>query len=78
MSHGIWCNGKAFPTTCKCCGKRIFYYSCDCGSKVFFDRLGGSWPIHECTKVKKIVKPVYKPEAILIKKSSQVSSLVLR
>jgi hypothetical protein len=47
-SHGKWCNAKTYPTKCKYCGKQIFYFTCDCGSKVFFDSLGGCWPIHTC------------------------------
>ncbi len=46
--HGRWCNSRTFPMQCKYCGERIFYYSCDCGSKLFFDRLGQPWPIHRC------------------------------
>ena len=25
-----------------------FFFSCDCGSKVFFEALGYPWPIHDC------------------------------
>jgi len=34
---------------CKYCGQQIFYFSCDCGSKVFFDELCSDWPEHDCT-----------------------------
>jgi hypothetical protein len=26
----------------------VFYFSCECGSAVFFDELGEPWPIHDC------------------------------
>ena len=39
---------KTVPVTCKFCGKRVFYHTNEYGSKVFFDELGGNWPIHEC------------------------------
>ncbi|MDE2637747.1 MAG: hypothetical protein OXI30_15400 [Chloroflexota bacterium] len=45
---GWWCNSKTIPITCKHCGDRIFWYSCDCGSSVLFDELGPPWPKHRC------------------------------
>lgn len=47
--HGYWCNAKTYPTTCRWCGAEVFFFSCDCGCKVFFDSLGPPWPIHECS-----------------------------
>ena len=47
-THGIHCNARTFPTKCTRCGDRIFYFSCNCGSKVFFDDLGPPWPVHDC------------------------------
>ena len=47
-THGWWCNSRTFPTTCKHCGEKVFYFSCDCGSKLFFDKLGYPWPQHRC------------------------------
>ena len=46
--HGTWCHTKTFPTTCKICGVDVFYFQCDCDSRVFFDELGPPWPIHDC------------------------------
>jgi hypothetical protein len=34
---------------CPVCGKLVFYYQNDHGSKVFFDDLGPPWPKHPCT-----------------------------
>ena len=46
--HGTICNTKTFPTKCPRCGAGVFYFSCDCGSRVFFDEPGDPWPIHDC------------------------------
>ncbi len=46
--HGEWCGTKTWPTLCPSCSARVFYFSCDHGSKVFFDELGSPWPIHDC------------------------------
>lgn len=46
-SHGWWCNSKTIPTTCPFCGERVFFFSCDHGSRVYFDELG-DWEIHSC------------------------------
>ena len=46
--HGIICNTKTFPTKCPRCSAGVFYFSCDCGSGVFFDELGEPWPVHYC------------------------------
>lgn len=47
-THGHWCNSKTWPTKCPACDALVYFFQCDCGSKVFFDDLGGSWPIHDC------------------------------
>ena len=46
--HGYWCGATTRPGGCPSCGSPIFYFSCECGSKVFFDDLGGEWPKHRC------------------------------
>ena len=45
-AHGPWCETKTWPTNCPNCRQSIFYFSCTCGSGVFFDHLGPPWPIH--------------------------------
>lgn len=55
-THGWWCNAHTYPTRCPYCGAEVFYFSCDCGSKVFFDSLGWPWPVHDC--VNNILKQV--------------------
>lgn len=47
-THGIWCNTRTWPTKCPHCREPVFFFSCDCGSKVFFDDLRDPWPIHDC------------------------------
>jgi len=49
--HGWWCNARTYPTTCRYCGAEVFYFSCDCGCKVFFDALGPPWPRHQCAEL---------------------------
>ena len=46
--HGVDCDARTFPTKCNFCGEKVFYFSCSCGSKVFFDDLGSPWPKHNC------------------------------
>jgi hypothetical protein len=71
MGHGVWCHSKTIPMTCRHCGQKIYYFFCDCGCRVFFDNLGGDWPIHECSgshfkkassakPIPKILKPTEK------------------
>jgi hypothetical protein len=45
--HGSWCGARTYPIRCGHCGQQVFYFSCNCGSKVFFEALGDPWPIHE-------------------------------
>ena len=45
-THGPWCATRTWPTDCSICGQQVFYFSCSCGSGVFFDHLGRPWPIH--------------------------------
>lgn len=46
--HGEWCGAETFPLTCRYCGRSVFFFRCRCGSKVFFEELGPSWPKHHC------------------------------
>lgn len=47
-AHGYWCNSRTYPCKCPGCGDSVFFFHCDCGSRVFFDELGQPWPIHDC------------------------------
>ena len=46
--HGYWCGATTRPGRCPSCSSPIFYFSCECSSKVFFDELSGEWPKHRC------------------------------
>ena len=46
--HGVDCRTRTFPTKCSNCGDDVFYFSCTCGSRVFFDELGWPWSEHDC------------------------------
>lgn len=50
-THGNWCGARTYPTRCRYCGHKVFYFECNCGSKVFFSELGGSWPEHRCIQL---------------------------
>lgn len=47
-SHGVWCNMRTYPMTCRFCGERVYYFTCDHNCRVFFDELGPPWPEHNC------------------------------
>lgn len=46
--HGSWCRARTWLTRCPTCGHRVYFFMCNCGSKVFFDDLGDPWPRHDC------------------------------
>ena len=50
--HAAGCHGRAYPSKCPTCHGKVFYFACSCGNKVFYQSLGGEWPVHAC-KVKK-------------------------
>ena len=39
---------KTYPTHCRYCGKHVYYYENEYGSRVFFEKLGYPWPKHRC------------------------------
>ncbi|MBD3227457.1 MAG: hypothetical protein GF329_04640 [Candidatus Lokiarchaeota archaeon] len=47
--HGKWCSLRTYETECPKCGKKVLYWECTHGCKVFFD-LPTSRPMtkHEC------------------------------
>lgn len=47
-THGDWCGSRAWPTKCPTCKIPVFFFMCNCGSRVFFDALGPPWPLHDC------------------------------
>lgn len=47
VSHGSWCKSKAPKFPCRHCRKTVFFFQCDCGCRVLFDKLGWPWPQHK-------------------------------
>jgi len=45
-THREGCQTTTWKTICLDCRKPVYYFSCSCGSKVFFDSLGDPWPLH--------------------------------
>jgi hypothetical protein len=44
-----WCESFTAPNAiCPVCNVKVFFYSNEQGSKVYFDSLGWPWPIHPC------------------------------
>lgn len=46
--HRDSCVTKAFPTHCPDCQEDVWFFSCNCGSKVYFDQLSWPWDRHKC------------------------------
>jgi hypothetical protein len=46
-THRVGCKTLLWATTCPDCSDRVWFFSCTCGSKVFFDQPGGHWPRHD-------------------------------
>jgi hypothetical protein len=49
-THTIACITKSFPTHCPECNADVWFFSCTCGSKVYFNELGYPWEQHQCRK----------------------------
>lgn len=45
-THLSGCQSRMWRTSCPDCSERVFYFSCTCGSKVFFESAGAPWPLH--------------------------------
>ncbi len=48
-THRDDCDTKIFGTSCPDCGQDVYYFSCTCGSKVFFNLQEPPWNPHEDT-----------------------------
>ena len=55
-SHGIGCKTKTYPTTCPECEQDVFFFSCTCGSRVFFDCIEPEYIEHFCWDFDAFVK----------------------
>lgn len=47
-NHREDCQTRIWRTSCPYCHKQVYYFSCTCGSRVFFDEKGYPWPEHHC------------------------------
>lgn len=47
-THDSSCVTKAIPINCPDCKAAVFFFKCNCGSRVIFDELGYPWQIHNC------------------------------
>ena len=45
-THRDDCETRMWPTSCPDCADEVYFFSCSCGSKVFFDLPGPPWPYH--------------------------------
>ncbi len=45
-THRAGCQTMIWRTNCPDCHKPVWFFSCTCGSKVFFDSKGDPWPLH--------------------------------
>ena len=73
--HGPQCNAVTWPTKCPGCSDRVFFFRCDCGSKVFFDDLGPPWPIHDCeiSWTRNLIRTRHSDGSIVVEISEGVS-----
>lgn len=73
--HGFWCKTRTWPTRCPSCTESIFFFMCNCGSRVFFDQLGSPWPIHNCdnTWARKLQRTTDKTGKIKVSLSPDVT-----
>jgi len=46
-THGENCKTRIWKTTCPECGDVVYFFSCTCGSKVYFDLREPPWNPHE-------------------------------
>ncbi len=47
-THRDSCITKAFPTNCPDCKEDVWFFKCNCGSKIYFQDLGWPWEQHVC------------------------------
>jgi hypothetical protein len=67
-THSLSCTTRAFKTNCPHCKETVFYFSCSCGSKVFFNELGYPWEKHDCEEYR------YIKQVALIKNIDRLST----
>ena len=75
--HGYWCSSRIWPTRCLTCRSEVWYFSCACGSRVFFDHRGPPWPLHDCNTswLRDIVRIIEPDGSIRVDLSENVSAV---
>ncbi|HET6444010.1 MAG TPA: hypothetical protein VFI27_05455 [candidate division Zixibacteria bacterium] len=76
--HGSWCNTRTYPMTCRYCRNRVFYFSCDHGSKIFFDELGPPWPRHLCEEYQASLGSPSSPKTPEMPTTIQLAATLMR
>jgi hypothetical protein len=72
-THRDGCETRMFATKCPDCGDEVFYFSCTCGSKVYFDLPEPPWSPHEDRCISYLIRYMVEIERV---PESQVRSLV--
>jgi hypothetical protein len=49
-NHDSSCVTKSYEATCQYCKRQVWFVSCSCGSKIFFDDRGYPWEKHYCQR----------------------------
>lgn len=55
-THSPSCRTWSYKTACPDCKKPVFFFSCNCGSRIFFDLLGPPWPEHRDVCIPYLIK----------------------
>lgn len=68
-THDASCQTRIWETRCPSCGSVVFFFSCSCGSKVFFDLNHPPWNPHEDSCIAYLIAYLrdvesYSPEVI--------------
>lgn len=72
-THRDDCKTKTFSTSCPDCGNKVYYFSCSCGSKVFFDLPYPPWNPHENSCIPYLLRYMIEVEHV---PEAQIRSIV--
>jgi hypothetical protein len=71
--HNEGCKTRLVPTKCPECGKQVYYFSCSCGSKVFFDLSEPPWNPHGAVCIPYLIRCMVEIDKV---PESQIRSIV--
>lgn len=63
-THREGCVTRIWPTTCPECGEDVYFFSCTCGSKVYFDLPQPPWNPHENRCIPYLIRYLTEDEGI--------------